>query len=229
MRLLFVLFSLIVFNSSFATGDGMKAELEKKFPYQKILGIRKTPYLGLYEVDFEDQVVYVDEKLTYIFSGNIIEMRSLKNLTEEQERKLYAVRFDAFPLKLAIRNVKGSGKNRLAVFSDPNCSYCKKLEKEMAGLTDATIYIFPIAILPGSDEMTKVIWCSDDKLKAWDDHMLEGVEPKQGKRCDTSGLDRIARFAKKLGITVTPTIIFEDGSTNPGWLSLGKMENHFLR
>jgi len=216
--------ALFLANSAFGGEAAIRAEMAKKFPYSKIISVSKTPYFGLYEVAFDDQLVYTDEKMTYLFSGNILDMHTLKNLTEAREKQLYAINFDTLPLDLAIKNVKGDGKRKLAVFTDPNCQYCKKLEKEMVKLTNATVYIFVFPILPGSAEKARAIWCSPDRLKAWEDHMLRGVDPRSGKACDTSALTKISMQAKKLGINVTPTLVFEDGVIKPGTLTLDLLE-----
>ena len=221
-----MLIVLFLANSAFAGKAAIKAEMEKKFPYSKIISISKTPYLGLYEVAFDDRMVYTDEKMNYLFSGSIFDFHTMKNLTEEREKQLYAIEFDTLPLDLAIKNVKGNGKRKLAVFTDPNCQYCKKLEKEMVNLTDATVYIFVFPILPGSEEKARAIWCSPDRLKAWEDHVLKGVEPQSDKACDTSALTKISMHAEKLKINVTPTLIFEDGVIKPGTLTLELLEEH---
>jgi thiol:disulfide interchange protein DsbC len=221
---LLAMFALFLANSAFGDEATIRAEMAKKFPYSKIVSVSKTPYLGLYEVAFDDQLVYTDEKMTYLFSGNILDMHTLKNLTEAREKQLYAIKFDALPLELAIKNVKGDGKRKLAVFTDPNCPYCKRLEKEMVNLTNATVYIFVYPILPGSEEKAGAIWCSPDRLKAWEDHMLRGVEPQTEKLCDTTALTKISMQAKKLGINLTPTLVFEDGVIKPGTLTLELLE-----
>lgn len=221
-----VLLALFLANSAFAGEAAIRAEMGKKFPYSKIISVSKTPYFGLYEVVFDNQLVYTDEKMSYLFSGNIIDMHTMKNLTKARENQLYAIVFDNLPFDLAIKNVKGSGKRRLAVFTDPNCGYCKKLEKEMVNLTDATIYVFVLPILPGSEEKAKAIWCSPGRLKAWEDHMLRGVEPQSDMACDTAALVKISMHAKKLGINVTPTLVFENGAIKPGTLTLDLIEEH---
>jgi len=200
--------------------------MAKKFPYSRLISVSKSPYFGLYEVAFDDRLVYTNEKMTYLFSGNIIDLHTMKNLTEAREKQLYAINFDTLPLDLAIRNVKGNGKRRLAVFTDPNCQYCRKLENEMVNLNNATVYIFVIPILPGSEEKAKAIWCSPDKLKAWEDHMLRGIEPQSANACDTAALAKISLQAEKLKINVTPTMIFEDGVIRPGTLTLELLEEH---
>lgn len=221
-----MLIVLLFANPVFADKAGIRAEMVKKFPYSKIISISKTPYSGLYEVAFDDRLVYIDEKMNYLFSGNVIDMHTMRNLTEAREKQLYAIVFDSLPLDLAIKNVKGNGKRRLAVFTDPNCQYCKKLEKEMVDLTNATVYIFVLPILPGSEEKAKAIWCSPDRLKAWEDQMLRGVEPQSEKACDTAALTKISMHAEKLRVNVTPTLIFEDGVIKPGTLTLDLIEEH---
>jgi thiol:disulfide interchange protein DsbC len=221
-----VLLVLLFANSAFAGEAAIRAEMAKKFPYSKLISVSKTPYFGLYEVAFDDRLVYTDEKMTYLFSGNILDMHTMKNLTEAREKQLYAIDFDTLPLDLAIKNVKGSGKRRLAVFTDPNCQYCKKLEKELVNLTNATVYIFVLPILPGSEEKARAIWCAPDRLKAWEDHMLMGVEPQSAKTCDTAALTKISTHAERLKINVTPTLIFADGVIKPGTLTLELLEEH---
>jgi thiol:disulfide interchange protein DsbC len=196
----FVLVVLFLTNSAYAGEAAIRAEMAKKFPYSKIISVSKTPYFGLYEVAFDDHLVYTNEKMTYLFSGNILDMHTMKNLTEAREKQLYAIEFDTLPLNLAIKSVKGNGKRKLAVFSDPNCQYCKKLEREMVNLTNATVYIFMFPILPGSEEKAKAIWCSPDRLKAWEDHMLREAEPLSDRECDTAALTTISMHAQKLGI-----------------------------
>jgi len=221
-----VLLFLLLAHFAFAGEAEVRVEMAKKFPYSKIISVSKTPYFGLYEVAFDDQVVYTDEKMTYLFSGNIIDMHTMHNLTATRERQLYSTNFDNLPFDLSISNLKGNGERKLAVFTDPNCQYCKKLEKEMVNLTNATVYIFVLPILPGSEQKAKEIWCSKDRLKAWEDHMLSGVEPKADKLCDISALARISLQAKKLNINVTPTLVFEDGTIRPGTLTLDQLDRH---
>lgn len=209
---------LLMAQAAQAGEASIRAAMENKFPYQKLISVSKTPYFGLYEVAFEDQLFYTDEKMNYFFSGSIIDLKTMKNLTEARERELYTVKFDTMPLNLAIKRVKGNGKRRVAVFTDPNCTYCMKLEKEMVELNDVTVYIFPLALLPGSEEKNRAIWCAPGRLKAWEDQMLKGTLSTSRNRCDTVALTQIAALAKSLQVFVTPTMIFEDGFIQAGWM-----------
>lgn len=226
MKLLFCLLLLASFlsDAALASEASIRDAMQKRFPYQKLISVTRTPYAGLYEVVFEDQLVYTDEKLTYLFSGNIIDLRTMQNLTEAREKELYAIRLDTLPLSLAIKNTRGNGKRRLVVFSDPGCAYCKSLEKEMAGLNDVTIYTFPISILNGSEEKNRAIWCAADRRKAWENVMLKSMAPAPVKECDTAALTEIATLAKNRRISTTPTLIFDDGFVKPGWMPLELIE-----
>ncbi len=128
----------------------VKAAVEKKFPGMKIDSLQKTPYGELYEaVMAGNQIFYTDKNANYILVGNLIDAKTQRNVTEARMRDLTQVKFDTLPLAWAIKQVKGNGKRKMAVFSDPDCPFCKRLDAELAKVTDVTIYIFlyPIASL----------------------------------------------------------------------------------
>lgn len=216
---------LLLIPAAFAGEADISAAMKKKFPYAKLISVNKTPYAGLYEVVFDNQLVYTDEKMSYLFSGSLIDMHTMNNLTKSREKQLYPSVFAKLPLDLALKMVKGDGSRKLAVFTDPNCSYCKKLEKEMIHLNDATVYFFIYPILPGSDVLAKTLWCTKDRLKTWEDHMLNGIDPKSGETCDTSAFAKVAKLANQLHVSATPTMLFEDGTLQAGTLPLDQLDS----
>ncbi len=60
------------------------------------------------------------------------------------------------------------------------------------------------------------IWCSDDKVKAWDDLMLNGVQPAAGK-CEAPSA-KVLALGRKLRVNGTPALIFANGVINPGYM-----------
>jgi thiol:disulfide interchange protein DsbC len=127
-----------------------------------------------------------------------------------------AIKFSDLPLDGAIKTVRGNGKNQLAVFADPNCSFCRRFERDLAGMTDVTIYTFLYPILDESNKgdsmrKSKAIWCSKDRSKVWFDLMLRNVNPGTAANCDTSALQRNLELGIKLGITGTPTSFTSSG------------------
>ena len=216
--------ALLISTSAHADVASVKAAMQKKFPKEKIIEVVKTPYAGLYEVAFEDSIVYTDEKLDFLFSGSIFDMKTMKNMTEERAKKLYAIKFDDLPFQYAFKEVKGNGKRRIALFTDPNCPFCKRLEKEMERVNNVTVYRFILAILPGSAEKARNIWCSPNRDQVWREALLEGKTPPKAKPCDTTALKKVAQLAAKYRINGTPAIVFEDGSINPGLMPAEDIE-----
>ena len=200
--------------SASADEISLKKAIEATYPKVRVQSITKTPFAGLYEVFLDGQIIYTDEKLNFlIVEGRLIDPKNKRDLTAERMDELTKVNFATLPLDKAIKVVKGNGSRKLVVFSDPDCPYCKKLEqKDLIGITDVTIYTFlyPLEELhPDAANKSRTIWCSQDRSKSWQEWMLNGQLPKS-KECDAP-IDDIANLGRKLGITSTPTLIFENG------------------
>ena len=216
--------SLFVATANADEGDIKKA-MEAKLG-AKVESVAKSGYLGLYEVYSEGNILYTDEKMTaFIAGGQLIDGKTMKNVTEERMRKLTAIKFSELPLDRAIKQVRGDGKRVLATFEDPNCGYCKRLAKDLLKLDNVTIYTFLYPILSeDSIRKSKQIWCSADRAKAWNDWMVEGRAPAGKDDCDTAAITKNQEYGRRLGISGTPTMFFADGERVPGAMPLAKIE-----
>jgi thiol:disulfide interchange protein DsbC len=225
MKILITLFLFILLSSAHAGENEIRKSLQSKFPgIGKLEHIVKTPYAGLYEIVVDDQLLYTDEKGQYVFEGNVIESKSRRNLSEERRKVLFAIDFDKLPLELAVKKVKGNGKRKLAIFTDPNCGFCRKLEKELSGVSDVTLYFFMYPIFPGSDEIVRNVLCSKNPIKAWDDWMLSEIAPAKAI-CDTQ-TEKVKALGQKLHVNGTPNLIFGNGIQSPGFLPLEELEKN---
>ena len=212
-----------------ATANADEAEIKKAMEAKlgaKVESVTKSGYLGLYEIYADGNILYTDEKMTaFIAGGQLIDGKTMKNVTEERMRKLTAIKFAELPLDRAIKQVRGDGKRVLATFEDPNCGYCKRLAKDLQKLDNVTIYTFLLPILSeDSLKKSKQIWCAADRAKAWNDWMVEGRAPAGKDDCDTSAVTKNQEFGRRLGINGTPTIFFADGERVPGAVPLPKIE-----
>ena len=209
----------------------IRKTLAERLPsFPKIDEVSKTPIPGLYEVRIGTDLFYADENGNHLIQGSIIETRTKTDLTQARIDKLTAIDFASLPLKNAVLVKQGSGARKLVVFADPNCGYCKRLEKDLLALKDVSIYTFLYPILgPDSTAKSKDIWCAKDPAKAWRAWMVDGVAPpKSIGKCDIAALERNVEFGKKHRVQGTPAVVFEDGSRVPGAIPMEQVEKHLV-
>jgi thiol:disulfide interchange protein DsbC len=208
--------------------ERIKAELKKKVPEAQVDAIRKTPYGGLYEVTVGGELFYTDQNATFLVLGSIMDLKTKENVTEARSRQLNRVDFASLPFDNAIKIVRGSGSRKVAMFADPNCGYCKRFERDLLGVTDITVYVFPYPILaPDSMDKSKAVWCSADRGKAWIDLMVRDQAPKSEGKCDTP-IDKVLAYGQSKRIQGTPTLFFEDGERVPGVMPIPDFEKRLV-
>jgi thiol:disulfide interchange protein DsbC len=219
--------------AAFADEASVRKAFSERFPKAAVESVTRLPELDLYEVVVargdEPIIIYTDEKFRYMFQGSLVETKNMADLTEKTRTRLTAIDFDSLPLDRAIKRVKGNGSRKVAVFSDPDCPFCKRIEQEFEKMNDVTVYIFlyPIEQLhPKAMDRSKAIWCSANRLKAWDDYMLRGTAPTAKSDCANPVAD-LVEYGKKRGINGTPTLVFADGSRVPGALNASQLEAQF--
>ncbi len=222
-----LLLTLLLATGCNAGQDEIKNNLETRYPGLQVDSVASSPIKGLYEVVVQGtHVIYTDANANYLIDGMLIDTVSKRNLTQEKVEKLTKVDFNSLPFKQAIKIVRGNGKRSLAVFSDPDCPFCKRLEPELAKLDNVTIYLFPYPIAqlhPDSARKARLVWCSPDPAKAWDDLMLRGKLP-QGKDDCPNPIQANIALAQKLNIQGTPHIILSNGKRVPGLVPYDRLE-----
>lgn len=236
IRALAVFSSIVLLLSGVACADeaSIRSEITKKFPKANVESVTKTPHLGLYEVVVDGQLFYADENFKYLIDGSIIDTNSMTNVTAARQRDLEELKlrklafpFEQLPFEMAIKKVKGDGSRKIAVFSDPDCPFCKRLERDLVKVDNLTVYVFlyPLVELhPKAPDIARAIWCSGEPVKAWDDYMLKGVAPKVAGTC-ANPVDKVVEFGKSKHINGTPTIFFADGRRVPGAIPVDQIED----
>lgn len=216
--------ALALFAVSSFSQESIKQELAKKYPEVKVERITKTAYGNLYEIFSGGEIFYTDDKATFLLLGNLIDTSTKTNISEARLQKLTAINFNDLPFDQAIKLVRGNGSRRMAIFEDPNCGYCKKFEQDVNLLDNITAYIFVYPILAqDSIDKSKAVWCSPDRLKAWQDLMLREKPPTAKGTCDNP-IDKVVALGRKMNVTGTPTTFFEDGERISGALPKDRME-----
>lgn len=216
-----------------ASGDEarIKKLIETKFPKAEVSHVAKSNVLGLYEAMVGDRLVYTDSKVNYLFLGEIIDIERMTSLTGERMQKLRVLPWSELPLDLAIKLVRGNGEREIAIFSDADCPFCKRLENELKDMNNITMYTFllPIESLhPDAGRKSKMIWCSADRTKAYYDFMLQNVMPTTDGNCDNP-VEKVLALGQKYRINATPTMVFRDGRIVSGALPRDALEKEFAK
>lgn len=228
--------------------EKLLATLQRVYPQNRIRFIRQTPVSGFYEVILGEGVSYVfitpqtlkeldhiseDNRDTYfrhwLFGGVFYDMATQTDLTAPMKTLAQMVDVTKLPLQNAIVREKGNAQNALFVFTDPRCPFCKKLEAELAQLTDVLIYTFltPLTSLhPDAKELSARIWCAKNQGKALEDVMIKGTEIESKAQC-TTPLTENEKLMAELGIKGTPTLFFENGERVTGALSSQAIKEKF--
>lgn len=207
-----------------------KALTERLPNFPAIDEVSKSPMPGLWEVRIGTDVLYTDEQGNYLIQGELIDTRSRANLTKARVEKLTAIDFASLPLKDAVVWKQGNGARKLVQFTDPNCPYCKRFERDLANVKDVTVYTFLYPILGGdSPDKARAVWCAKDSAKVWRDWMLKGTPPPSpAGACDAAAIERNVAFGRKHRLNGTPTILFEDGSRVPGAMNVEQVEQRLV-
>jgi thiol:disulfide interchange protein DsbC len=221
----FAALALFSFGLVHADEDGVKKAMETFIGAPVVDSVAKLPYGGLYEVVLRSgELVYTDEKASFIIDGRVIDTKTRRDLTQERLNQLSAIDFGGLPLERAIKQVRGNGKRVIVSFEDPNCVYCKRLGKELSQMSDVTIYTFLYPILSqDSTEKSRNIWCAKDRARVWNEWMLEAKVPAAAA-CDSDAIDQNVALGQKLRINGTPTMFLADGRRLGGFLPAAELE-----
>lgn len=233
-----VILLVVLVGAACADESTIRSEIAKKFPKATVESISKLP-IGLYEVVVDGEILYTDAEFSFlVLEGSIVDTKSMTNLTaarhqemEDARLKKLAFPFEQLPFDMAFKKVKGDGSRKIAVFSDPDCPYCKRLEQSLAKIDNVTIYtfLFPLEQLhPKAPAVARSIWCSPDRQKAWDDYMLKGIAPKAAGTCDNP-VDKLVEFGQSKRISGTPTLFFTDGRRVPGAVPVEQIESFLVK
>lgn len=220
--------TLIVPSVVLAGEAEIKQKLLKAIPSLTITGVSKSEIEGLYQVEANGQTLFTSKDGSFFVTGELYSVAggSLVNLTEvkrerQRAQQLATIKQDdkiVFP-------AKGETKARIAVFTDIDCGYCRKLHNEVPKMNEMGIEVsylaYPRAGV-GSGSYDKIVsaWCAKDQLQAMTD-------AKMGKSIEKLTCDNpvAAQFqlGQEMGVNGTPAILLEDGALVPGYVPADRL------
>ncbi|HIP42461.1 MAG TPA: DsbC family protein [Aquifex aeolicus] len=216
------LISLIFFSSIVYASCPSPEKFEKKLEEitkRKLTVVEVSPIKGLklcqavIKNGLRPLVIYTDENLNYLISGNLIDIKSGKNLTTEAIKKYQRVSKEILKeLENLVDFRYGRGEKYVYFISDPDCPFCRGLEpilKEWAKENNVEIrhIFFPLPIHPKAKDKAIDIICSGKGYE----YTHKDFEPKN--LCDEGKkkIERNIEYLSELGVSGTPTLIGMNG------------------
>ena len=208
-----------------ASDAAIRAAVTKAIPGVQIDGIKPSVIPGYREVALGSRVAYVSQDGKYLIQGSLVQLDTRINLTEASEAKLRRVMLAAVGPERRIVFGPADPKYRVTVFTDIDCSYCRRLHAQMADYNKAGIaieYLFFPRHGIGSETYVQAInvWCSADRRKALTD--AKSDRPLPTKSC-ANPIDADYKLALNIGADGTPAVYAADGNYLGGYLSPADM------
>jgi len=231
MRILILTLTMMLPTIALAAGSAgdfhaVTDKISKAFPNITIDDVRKSPISGLYEITVGKDVFYSDLSGEHVmFGGQIVETSTQRNLTRERMQELSRIDWNILPLEKAIVSGDKNAKLKVAVFTDPDCPFCQRLEKELKQAKGIKVYTFlyPLPMHPDARGKSEAIWCSKNRHETLLKVILDRANP-QVEKCDTP-LDDIAELGNRLNVTGTPTLFSGDGRMSAGWKTADQLKD----
>lgn len=193
-------------------------------PQVKVDRVGKAPLPGFREALVGGQVVYVSDDGRYLFlpgsGGALFDASTRKNLSEAALAGMRKELLQTIPASERIVFAPPNPKYTVAVFTDVECGYCRKLHSEIAEYNKQGIAIEYLAFPRmgvGSEDYKKMVsvWCAADRKQAMTKAKAGGVVPS--KTCKTT-VDMQYNLGQRVGLTGTPMILAEDGTQLGGYM-----------
>jgi len=208
---------LLAAATSLYADDGEKTvrdAMHSLLPMSKIDEVVKSDLPGFYEVVVSGQIVYISADGKYLLQGNLYDVPIKKDLTAARLAAIRAQAIEKLPAAKKIVFAPEHPKHTVTVFTDVDCPYCRQFHKQIDQYNRAGIAVnyilFPLDIHPGADKKASALWCAADRNLAYTAAM-NGHDP--GTATCANPVPETKALAVSLGISATPTILAEDGST----------------
>jgi thiol:disulfide interchange protein DsbC len=206
-----------------------RVELAAKIPGAKPDELRQSPIPGIYELARGGEIAYVSADGKYVIAGDLYDLAKNDNLTEARRRGERLRLLSRVPETDMLVFGPRDAKYTITVFTDVDCTYCRKLHAEMADYNRLGIkvrYLFYPRSGPDTESWQKAeeVWCSPNRNDALT-RAKRGEELKNVKSCSTP-VARDYQLGQDFAIRGTPAIVLADGEVLPGYVPAASLAEH---
>ena len=199
-----------------------RAEIVKKIPGTKVDDVRLSPISGMYELARGSDIIYVTSDARYAIAGDLYDMNGDANLSERRRRDVRLQMMAAVPESQMVVFSPKDPKYTVTVFTDVDCTYCRKLHSEIAKYNELGVrvrYMFYPRSGPDTESWAKAeaVWCSADRNDALT--RAKRGEVIKAPKCANTPVARDYEIGQDIGLRGTPGILLANGELMPGYMS----------
>lgn len=217
-----------VVNSAFAdpgSHDAIESSLRKVLPDMKTDQIRPSPIEGVSEVQVGPRLFYVTNDGKYLLQGSLIDLQTRQDISEERRKAFRLEAVNAVGEQSMIIFPAKNPRHTITVFTDVDCTYCRKLHKEINRYNDLGITVRYL-LYPRSGANTPsyyktvTVWCNENRQDA----LTRAKAGEDLKRLDCPNpILSLIELGEAVGLQGTPAIILDDGEMVPGYVPPDKL------
>ena len=206
----------------------VRAEIARRLDV-KMEDVRPSPIDGLYVVQSGTEVGYVSEDGRFYVDGDVFDMTSKHNLTEDLRKQgRLAILAGIKDADAIVFSPAGPVRHTLTVFTDVDCQYCRRMHQEIAEFNRLGFrvrYLMYPRSGPDTDGWRKAesVWCSPDRKEALT--RAKRGEALKAAKCETPVAAQY-ELGRKLGIHGTPGIFTDTGEYLAGYMPPANMAEY---
>jgi thiol:disulfide interchange protein DsbC len=183
--------------------------------------VAPTVIPGLYEIVLGGQVLYLSENGRFVVQGEILDLDTQANLTDNRRGELRSRAIEAVGEdNMIVFAPEGPVKHTVTVFTDIDCGYCRRMHEQMSayhkeGITIRYLWFPREGVGSASFAKSIGVWCAADRLDAMT--RAKRGEDIERKTCDNP-VQAQYELGQQLGVRGTPSLILESGEMIPGFV-----------
>ncbi|MBB6600064.1 DsbC family protein [Luteimonas sp. MC1825] len=189
-------------------------------PRVRIDHVGAAPLPGFRELIVGGQVIYVSDDGRYLLQGALFDVKEQKDLSQGGLATVRRDLLKTIPAKDRIIFAADKPDYTVAVFTDVECGYCRRLHQDIAEYNKRGISIEYLAFPrmgPASEDFKKMVsvWCAPDRRQALTDAKADKRVPT---RDCTNPVAMHYDIGQRVGLTGTPMIVTAEGMQMPGYM-----------
>ncbi len=183
--------------------------------------VKPSPVEGWYTIHSGAIVAYVSEDGRYLLQGDLIDLNTRTNISEDIRNQGRADLMASIPDTESILFSPANAEYTVDIFTDVDCTYCRRLHAQIDQYLEQGIAV-RYFLYPRNGPQSQAwataeeVWCSNDRNSALT--AAKADRKFASTNCDASKIAEHYALGQDVGLSGTPAIVFDDGTLISGYL-----------